>query len=257
MKQPTINRTIARILLALALVIPAGASAQSPAPSAPGISSEDAKAILKELRQIRQLLERMQSAPAPRAAAPQPDARVKVGLGSGFVLGKPDAPVTLVEFTDLECPFCRQFHLSTFEELKRNYVDTGKLRYVTRDFPLDMHRNAMKAAEAARCAGEQGRFWELRHTLIVNASALSRDAMQTFARDLKLDDARFRTCLDGDRHRAEIQRDIADGSAAGVSGTPTFVVGRTSADGVDGVRIVGAQPYAVFDAKIRELLSAK
>jgi protein-disulfide isomerase len=256
--KPTIARaTIALVLIALALVTPAGTRAQTPPPNtAPGISSDDAKAILQELRQIRQLLERMQ-APPSRAAAPQPDVKVKVGLGSGYALGKSDAPLTMVEFTDYECPFCRQFHLTTFEELKRNYVDTGKLRYVSRDFPLDFHRNAMKAAVAARCAADQGRFWELRHTLIVNAQTLSRDSMVTFARDLRLDADRFASCLDADRHRQDVQRDIADGHTAGVDGTPTFVVGRTSAEGVDGVRIVGAHPYAVFDAKIRELLAGK
>lgn len=246
------TRALVAALLALAVALPGGAGAQ-------GISSDDAKEILKELREIRRLLERMQAPPAgaPRAAAPQPDARVKVAVGGAFVLGRPDAPLTMVEFTDYECPFCRQFHVSTFEALKKNYIDTGKMRYISRDFPLDFHRNAMQAALAARCAGEHGQFWQLRHVLLVNANALSPDAIRKFARDLGLDEPAFRACLDGDRYRKDVEKDLADGRAAGVSGTPTFVVGQTTADGVDGVRLVGAQPYAVFDAKIRELLADK
>jgi len=195
--------------------------------------------------------------PQPQAAgavAPHPGTRAKVALTGTYVLGRPDAPVTLVEFTDYECPFCRQFHVSTFEELKKNHIDTGKLRYVSRDFPLDMHRSALPAARAARCAGEQGKFWEMRHALIVNASSLHTEAMHTFARSLQLDALPFRTCLEGDRYRDEVQRDLRDGQAAGVTGTPTFVIGRSAGDSVDGIVIVGAQPYATFDTRIRELL---
>ncbi len=237
------TRALVAALFTLAVALPGGAGAQ-------GISSDDAKEILKELREIRRLLERMQAPPAgaPRAAAPQPDARVKVAVGGAFVLGRPDAPLTMVEFTDYECPFCRQFHVATFEALKKNYIDTRKMRYVSRDFPLDFHRNAMPAAQAARCAGEHGQFWQLRHVLL---------AIRKFARDLGSDEAAFRACLDGDRYRRDVEKDLADGRAAGVSGTPTFVLGRTTAEGVDGVRLVGAQPYAVFDAKIRELLADK
>jgi len=238
-----VTRALVAALFTLAVALPGGAGAQ-------GISSDDAKEILKELREIRRLLERMQAPPAgaPRAAAPQPDARVKVAVGGAFVLGRPDAPLTMVEFTDYECPFCRQFHVATFEALKKNYIDTRKMRYVSRDFPLDFHRNAMPAAQAARCAGEHGQFWQLRHVLL---------AIRKFARDLGSDEAAFRACLDGDRYRRDVEKDLADGRAAGVSGTPTFVLGRTTAEGVDGVRLVGAQPYAVFDAKIRELLADK
>lgn len=226
--------------------------------AAQGITQEQADAILQELRQIRQLLERIQPQtglrPAPPGAAEQ---RVRLGPIPGHALGAPEAPVTLVEFVDLQCPFCRVFHLATFEQLKRNYVDTGKVRFVSRDLPLDVHRHALKGAHAARCAGDQNKYWEMRHVVLVNANNLKDDVMSTFARDLGLDLPRFEACLNGQKYQAEIQKDIDDARAAGITGTPSFVLGRTAKDGLEGFKIVGAQPYAVFAARINELLTAK
>ena len=238
---------IALALTVLALALPARAPAQSP-----GITQQQADEILKELRAIRQLLER-QPAPAP-AGPPAPSARVTLPAAPVYALGREDAPLTLVEFTDLECPFCRQFHVTTFEQLKRTYIDTGKVRFVTRDFPLEFHANARPAAHAARCAGEQSRFWEMRHLLTVNAASLTRDVMLTFAKNLGLNMDQFVACFAAERYKAAIDRDVADAQAAEVSGTPTFVLGKTSPQGFEGARIIGAQPYAVFDQKIRELL---
>jgi protein-disulfide isomerase len=226
--------------------------------AAQGITQEQADAILQELRQIRQLLER---APQQNAAGPARPAvgeqRVKLGPARAHALGAPQAPVTLVEFVDVQCPFCRQFHLTTFEQLKKNYIDTGKLLFVSRDLPLTSHRHALKGAHAARCAGDQNKYWEMRHVLLVNANNLKDDAMSTFASDLALDVSRFEGCLKAERYRAEVQKDIDDARAAGITGTPAFVLGKTSKDGLEGVKIVGAQPYAVFEAKINELLMAK
>ena len=93
----------------------------------------------------------------------------------------------MVEFTDLQCPFCRQFAITSFDEIKKNWIDTGKLRYISRDFPLDFHAQAMPAARAARCAGEQGKFWEMRLALVRNANLLTADYIKKTAADLKLD----------------------------------------------------------------------
>src|SRR5262249_34610175 len=120
------------------------------------ITREQAEAILTELRAIHQLLDRQPSSSA-RPASSLPTVRMAVGDG-WYAVGRDDAPVTIVEFSDYECPFCRRFHLETFPELKKNYVDTGKVRFVSRDLPLDIHANAFRAALTARCAGDQGRF---------------------------------------------------------------------------------------------------
>ncbi|HEV8584802.1 MAG TPA: thioredoxin domain-containing protein [Methylomirabilota bacterium] len=242
---------MSRIVRSIVLVAVAAAVLATGTPAgAQGITQQQADQILEELRAIRQLLERQAGPPAP----PPPSPRVALPPATVYVLGRDDAPLTLVEFTDLECPFCRQFHVTTFEQLKRNYIDTGKLRFVTRDYPLDFHANARPAALAARCAGEQNKFWEMRHVLTVNAATLSGEAMQGFARALGLDMNRFGACMSTEKYRAAIDRDIADAQNAEVSGTPTFVLGKTAPQGFEGLRIVGAQPYAVFEQKIRELL---
>jgi protein-disulfide isomerase len=224
---------------------------------AQGITSQQAEAILEELKQIHQLLLRQQAAPAPAAVQAQLDDKVSLVLEpGGYSIGRSDAPLTMVEYTDFQCPFCRQFHMVTFDSIKKNYIDTGKLRYISRDFPLDMHENARRAALAGRCAGEQGQFWEMRHVMIVNANQLKPDNIVGYARDLNLDVDRFRSCLDSGKYRADIDRNLAEGQAVGVTGTPSFVLGRTGVDKVDGVRLVGAKPYAVFDAKLKEMLAA-
>ena len=247
-------KILARSLGLVAALVAAAAFAQSPA-----ISSPEARAILEELRAIRALLERQQqAAPRPPAPAPEvPQGPVSLKLDGAYVLGRPDAPVTMVEFSDYECPFCRQFHMASFEQLKRDYIDTGKLRYVSRDLPLGFHANAKPAAKAARCAGEQGRFWEMRKALIVNGNALTPELYGRLGRELRLDERTYQECLAGDRHDKAIADQVAQANGLGISGTPTFVVGRSNGDSVDGQRIVGAQPLATFEARIKELLAAK
>ncbi|MEO8679988.1 MAG: thioredoxin domain-containing protein, partial [Vicinamibacterales bacterium] len=163
-------------------------------------------------------------------------------------------PLTMVEFTDLQCPFCNRFALQTFDQLKKDYIDTGKVRFISRDFPLSFHPFALPSAKAARCAGDQGKFWEMRTTLVKNADKLSPAYITETATSLKLDMKQFSTCAAGTQYDAAIQKDIAEASGVDVSGTPTFFVGKTTAQGFEGTRIVGAQPYALFQAKIDELL---
>jgi protein-disulfide isomerase len=250
--------------VAVTAVVGAIAVASSWAGADESMTRTQADAILSELSQIRMLLERLTSAPAPGSAgsAPAPgravpDERVKVGVGTLPALGRNDAPVIIVEFADYQCPFCQRFHLTAFEEVKRNFVDTGKVRYVSRDLPLAMHPNAMSAAHAARCAGEQNKFWEMRHRLIVNASQLGMDRYNALADELKLDRTRFDKCLAEERYKADIVKDMSDAAAAGVTGTPTFVIGRAVGDGIEGARVVGALPYSMFDAKLKDLLAGR
>ena len=172
----------------------------------------------------------------------------------GFSLGDARAPLVMVEYTDFQCPFCQQFHNTAFAQIKANYIDTGKLRFVSRDFPLDFHENARRAATAGRCAAEQGKFWEMRQVMIANAEQLRPDNPITYAANVKLDVPKFKSCLESDRFKAQIDQDIAEGEIAGVQGTPSFVIGRIENDKLEGVRLVGEQPYAQFDARIQELL---
>jgi protein-disulfide isomerase len=220
-----------------------------------GITREQADAILKELRQIRLLLENQQK--TPQAAAPSQPAMepAKLKIGEGPFLGRADAPLTLVEFSDYQCPFCKQFHTATFEQLRKEYVDKGKLRFISRDLPLEMHQNATQAAQAARCGGEQGQFWKMRDVLIANAGNLALDALLNYAESLYLDTAKFRDCLESQKYKADVQKDLDQANALGIVATPAFVIGKTTAEGVDGFKFVGALPYATFDAKLKELLT--
>ena len=169
-------------------------------------------------------------------------------------LGKENAPLVLIEYTDYQCPFCQRYHNDSFAQIKTNFIDTGKIRYISRDFPLPFHENARRSATAARCAAEQGKFWELRHTMIVNANQLQADKLGGYAQAASMDVPKFQACVDSDKYRAAIDKDIAEGSAAGVSGTPSFVLGRVENGQLQGVRMVGAMPYAQFEAKIQDML---
>jgi protein-disulfide isomerase len=224
---------------------------------AQGITSEQANQILEELRAIRKNLEARPVAPlpaAPQAQAPQSD-KVSYAFTPGAnVMGKDDAPLILVEYTDYQCPFCQRFHNDTFAQIKANYIDTGKIKFVSRDFPLSFHENAMRGAMAARCSAEQGKYWDFRHTLIVNASQLQADKINTYAQNASLDVTKFKSCMDANKYQDAINKDMQEGQVAGVTGTPAFVLGKLQNGKLEGVRIVGAMPYAQFDAKIQDYM---
>ena len=228
-----------------------------------GMTHDQADAILNELRGIRQLLQVQRTAAEPPAqaaalAAATPSDKVKMSVGQGwYALGRDTAPVTMVEFTDYQCPFCRRFETESFAQLKKNYIDTGKVRFVSRDLPLDFHPNAPGAAIAARCSGEQHRFWEMHDAIMQDtATDLGRDAILRYGQKIGLDLPAFSTCIDDKKQLAAIQRDTTDAGTLGISGTPSFVIGKTAKDQIDGVRIVGALPYSVFDTAIQNMLSA-
>jgi len=215
-----------------------------------GITQKQADEILDELRQIRKLLEKQQAA---NATQPDQPAKAKVAVAGAFSMGSKDAPLTMVEFTDFQCPFCQRFHVSTFSELKKNYIDTGKVRFVSRDLPLDFHPNAMQAAEAGRCAGEQGQFWPMRDRMGSNPEQLDIGHLVAYAAELKLNVESFRSCVQGEKYKTAIENDIQEAFRVGANGTPAFVVGKTAPDAVDGDLLIGALPYPAFDQKLKEL----
>jgi protein-disulfide isomerase len=237
------------VTLTMSAVLLAGTSLAR----ADGMTTEQAQEMLNELKAIRKAVENMQA--PQQAQAPVPNDKVSYKLApGGFSMGDAKAPVVLVEYTDFQCPFCQQFHNTAFAQIKANYIDTGKVRFVSRDFPLDFHENARRAATAGHCAGEQGKYWEMRHVMIVNASALKEDNLTTYAGNIKIDVPKFKSCLDSDKYKAQIDKDVAEGGVAGVQGTPSFVIGRLDNDKLEGVRLVGAMPYDQFEAKIQQML---
>ncbi len=233
----------------LALALPMAAQQDS------GITRQQADDILNELRQIRQLLEKQ----GAKAQAPAPDqpTHAKVNLEGTAMLGSKDAPYTIVEFTDYQCPFCQRFHASVYPELKKNYIDTGKVRFYSRDLPLDFHANAMRASMAARCASDQSKFWELREIMSSNPDKLDLESLVANAASLKMDVNAFRTCVTSEKYKDAVQSDVMEAMRIGANGTPTFVLGKSTPEGVDGELVVGAMPFVVFDGKLKELQATK
>ena len=255
------NKILRLVVVAFCVsVLPGSAEAQGTRSEPGAINKEQADAIISELKQIRQLLEKQQvqlarlTAPQPADAPPQ---RVQMSVAGGwYAVGRADAPVTIVEFADYQCPFCKRFHANTYAELKKNYIDTGKVRFVSRDLPLEFHPFAFKAAEAVRCAGDQGKYWELRDALYSSVAPPNDEVIKKSVEDISLDAASFQACLSGEKYKAEVQKDAADAASLHLSGTPSFVLGKTAGDKLDGVVLIGALPFASFDAAIQKVLKA-
>ncbi|MDD5057534.1 MAG: DsbA family protein [Sideroxydans sp.] len=230
------------LTLAALLVLSSTASA-----SDSGMTREQGDAILKELREIRQLLARQQATPA------KPE-NLTLKADATFVLGSSDAPLTLVAYTDYQCPFCGRFEATTFPEIKKKFIDTGKLRFILRDLPLEFHPFALKAAQSVHCAGDQGKYWEMKELVFKNQNKIDVDALAGYAKQLSLDSDTFKHCMDDGKHLQEINDEAKYAHSLGITGTPTFVLGKVVGDSVQGKMIVGAQPLAVFEAGIKEML---
>ena len=178
------------------------------------------------------------------ANAQQPSTGViEVSADDDPFLGSENAPITIVEFSDYQCPYCSKFEETTFLDLKSKYIDTGLIRLVFRDFPLtSIHQYAQKSAEASECADEQGKFWEYHSVLFNNQNALTLADLKKYAVDLKLDATKFDACLDSGKYEDEVQKDMQDGISYGVAGTPAFFV--------NGKILEGAQPLSEFERLI-------
>jgi protein-disulfide isomerase len=217
-----------------------------------GITRQQGDEILKELRQIRQLLEQQ-----GKGAPQEQTGRVRLNLEGFAMLGSKTAPLTIVEFTDYQCPFCQRFHTTAYLDLKKNYIDTGKVRFYSKDLPLDMHANAFRAAMAARCAAEQGQFWTLRNLMAANPDKLDLENILKFAAQVKMDGPALRACITSEKYKTAVQTDIMDAMKVGATGTPAFVIGKSTESGVDGELLIGAQPIEAFDVKLKELAAGK
>lgn len=167
---------------------------------------------------------------------------VDVDIEGAFSLGNPDATVTIVEFSDFQCPFCKRFFDQSLEQLKNEFIDTGKVLFVYKHFPLSFHAQAENAALASECAGEQDKFLEYHDLIFQNQGSLSDSIYSQWANDLGLDTTQFDDCYNSGKYLDKIRKDFSDGQGYGVSGTPTFFI--------NGNKLVGAQPYSTIKATI-------
>lgn len=193
---------------------------------------------------------------------PEPQGPVKVSVDDDPVLGDKNAPVTLIEFSDYECPFCKRHFEQTFSQIKKDYIDTGKVKLVYRDLPLSFHDpNATNQAMAANCARDQGgdttyfKYHDEIFKRTTSNKTFSDDNLPKIAQDLGLNVSNFKSCLDTEKYKDEVQKDLADATSAGASGTPSFFIGKSTSDGIiEGTKIVGAQPYTNFQSIFDSLL---
>jgi protein-disulfide isomerase len=211
--------------------------------------------ILKELRELKGLLQGRQ------AARPAEPPNVVLSTDGAPFVGDPNAKVTLLEFSDYHCPFCARHFSQTLPQIVTDYVKTGKVKYVFRDFPIEsLHPRAFKVHEAAYCAGDQGKYWEMHDRLFANRNLeAGPKELVDQARALGLDASSFQQCLDGGKHAARIRAALAEGQTAGVSGTPSFFLGATQPNDSkvrSQRKITGAVPYAQFKEAIDGLLSS-
>lgn len=185
------------------------------------------------------------SAPAPQAAPAAPEGPVKVDVGNAPVLGDKSAPVTVVVWSDFQCPFCSRVE-PTLAQLRTDYGK--KVKFVWKNQPLSFHPNAMPAAEAAMAAAEQGKFWEYHDKLFANQQALGPELYERLAKEVGLDVKKWKASVDSGKHKAAIQADMAQGAQVGAGGTPTFFI--------NGRKLVGAQPVDAFKQVIDAELAA-
>jgi len=213
--------------------------------------------------QLKEILSEIKTVPTPQPAqqSPQPSAPqiFTVSFDDEPVKGNPDAPVTVVEFSDFQCPFCSRFFEQTLPLIEENYIDTGKIKFVYKDLPLDnLHPNARSAHIASECADEQGKFWEYHDVLFQKQAEWNRLAssdlditLSQFAVDLGMQAASFESCMESQDIADEVNQDTLEAARYGATGTPTFFIG-TEKDGF--IKLVGAQPFAAFQDAIDEQL---
>jgi len=215
---------------------------------------EKQQQIIDQLIELKRLLQANSAGPVPFQ---QP---ANVNVHGAPSLGDSTARVAIVEYGDFECPACGAYWHEVYPQIETNYVKTRKIKYFFRDLPMPMHSHAIPAARFARCAGEQGKFWEMHDTLFSNQKALAEKEVSERAQGLGLDGAKLTQCFASDRYSDDIRKSAAEAQAIGVNATPTFFVGVVEPNS-DVIRvkrtIPGAYPYLVFQSYLDELLASK
>ncbi len=218
---------------------------------------EGQDAIQKDLAEIKKLVqEGAKAAPSKGGFREQ-----EVSIGDSPYKGAVDAKVTLIEFSDYQCPFCSRHYRDVMPPIVKDYVDTGKVKYVMMEHPIpSLHKNAYDASLAALCAGAQGKYWEMHNIMFDNQKDLGVDSLKSFAATIGLNTSEFDACLDSREFEKQVNLGIATATKLGASGTPGFVLGLTDQKDPTKVKasvyIKGAQSFDNFKANIDQLLDS-
>ena len=254
-KKSTYGKMMKGLIAAIVVAAFIGGYSISEVSNSDSITKEDFQELVDVLESNPPTQPTDAKQPAPQA----PSVLKTVSLDNDPLKGNPDAPVTIVEFSDFQCPFCSRFFEQTLPLIEKNYVETGKVNLVYRDFPLDFHQNAQPAHIASECADEQDAFWEYHDILFEKQTEwqslgfdLVNDRFLAYAEELGLNESTFTSCLQSNEIAQEIQSDLLEGRQYGTTGTPTFFVGNEKHGYT---KISGAQPYQNFVNVIESKLS--
>ena len=189
----------------------------------------------------------------------QPALPLKISSENNPIIGNPDAPITIIEFSDFQCPFCAKFHMQTLPTIMDEYINKGTVKLVFRDFPIQsIHPNAVPASIAAECANEQGKFEQMYHMLFEKQKEWSNletsyaiTSFNQYASELQLNEEKFDSCIKNVKYIEEVQKDLNEGRTYGVTGTPGFFIGNEK---IGFVELKGAQPFESFKKVINSQL---
>jgi len=214
------------------------------------------EATQRELAELKEILEPLLS------RLPQPFRPTDASVAGSPVMGKANAPITMIEFSDLQCPFCERYYQQTFPTIVKEFVETDTVRYVVREFPLSqIHPQAQAASRATLCAVEQDKYWEMRDRVLNNRDKLGDDDLAGYAMATGLDLNTWQSCMETDIYNEKVEADLQAGAQLGVSGTPAFAFGLTDPEDPDKILvtkvIAGAYPFETFQEAIQELLDSR
>lgn len=225
--------------------------------------STDVETLKKELETLKTrtvALERELADLRTRLGLPKPPSLdTPISLNGAKIRGNATARVMLLEFSDYQCPFCGRHFRETMPQIEKEYIATGKIRYAFKDFPIEsLHRQAVKAHEAANCAADQDKYWQMHSRLFMNPNPLGPEELKSHAAAVGVELGKFQQCVDAGTHVKTVQQSIEDAVSYGVSGTPAFFVGTVEADGksLKAARFIsGAHPFTRFKQEIDALLA--
>ncbi len=255
------NLVLVSALLSLAFAMPAIAGTKSDVKKLQAeVASlkEGQQQIHDDMAEIKKLLQQGARAPAPAAAATAFEP-TDLEVGASPVIGSADAAVTMFAYSDYQCPFCSRHATQVLPRLVKEYVDSGQLRIVMREYPIEaIHPRAFAASQAAMCAGAQDKYWEMHDLIFANQRSLAAEDLSAHAVALELDAAAYENCLEDEAVSKQIESEINEAYEMGISGTPSFAAGRTNPENPEVVHVTeyirGAQPFARFQGVVEGLL---